>query len=376
MPDHRRLTRVLFVNHGAIIGGAETNLLSILKHAPTGDFEPVGVLLPNDGPLRTEVRKLGIDVGRISYHAFNWRNPFRYAQTMAQLVSWIRHTRPAAIHLNHQWLVSHVVQAGIITRTPVVCHTRNYLDAGFVGSQRRWLDRSQAIVAESQITQQRALALGLPQERVRLIYNGIDLDRFGTLSSTNKDRRQYPVVGFSGRIVPEKGPEDLIRAMPFILERVPTARLCFLGQDQESGAYVEQLKSIVTQLGIEQSVAFLGFRPDIENVLKDFDVLAVPSRPTMPEGLPLSAIEGLAAGCIVVATPNSGIPEAIRDGETGFLAEPENPLALAQAIIRALTMPPQERTHIRHNGRKLMQERFSIERQVAGLGKLYQELTL
>lgn len=366
--------RVLFVNHGAAIGGAETNLLNILRFAPLGGFEPVGVLLPSTGPLQSEVRKLGIEVAQISYHALRWRNPLKYAQTMAQLIGWIRRTRPAVIHLNHQWLISHVVQAGIITRTPVVCHTRNYLDAGFVESQRRWLNNSQAIVVVSQAVQQRTIELGLSQERIRLIHDGIDLTRFSTSSSTNKDRWQHLVVGFSGRIVPEKGPEDLIRAMPFILERVPTARLCFLGQDQENGAYVGRLKSLATRLGIDQNVAFLGFRPDIENVLKALDVLAIPSRATMAEGLPLTMLEGLASGCVVVATPNSGVPEVIRHGDTGFLVTFENPEALAETIIKALTLPISEKRRMCDAGRDLVANLFSIEQQVTRLGQLYREL--
>lgn len=368
------MIRVLFVNHSTVIGGAETNLLNILRYCREGGFEPVGVLLPDDGPLAAEVRKIGIDVGQIRYHAFHWRNPFRYAQTMAQLLTWIRRTGPTVIHLNHQWLVSHVVQAGIITRTPVVCHVRNFLNADFVSSQRRWLNKVQAIIVESRAVEHRVLELGLPQKHVHLIYNGVDRKRFHDSDSRTVERSPGSVIGFSGRIVPEKGPEDLIRGMPLVLKRVPAARLCFLGQDQEKGAYVERLKSLALQLGVQGSVTFLGFRRDSENVLRDFDVLAIPSRKAMPEGLPLTMLEGLAAGCLVVATPNSGVPEAIHHGDTGFLVAFENPEALAAGIIEALTLPNSVKQRIRNVGKELVVSQFSIERQVTQLGRVFQDL--
>lgn len=374
------MIRVLFINHSSVIGGAETNLLSILQHAAEGEFQPVGALLPNDGPLKTAVRELGIDVGLIDYHSLRWHNPFRYAQTMTQLITWMRRTRPAVIHLNHQWLISHVAQAAIVTKTPVVCHTRNYLDESFVYEQRRWLSKAQAIIVESRAVEQRSHELGLPEEHIRLIYNGADFDRFQkaktvtNVDAISKNSLERPIVGFSGRIVPEKGPEDLIMAIPLVLESVPKARFCFLGKDQEGGAFVNQLKFTAASLGVEQSIEFLGFRTDVENVLKDFDVLAIPSRSSMPEGLPLTALEGLAAGCLMVATPNSGIPEAIIDDETGYLVEPADPRALARTIIRALTLPLQERARIQHNGRELVKVKFSIQRQVISLGKIYEEL--
>ncbi len=374
------MIRVLFINHSTIIGGAETNLLNIIRYAPIGGYEPVGVLLPDDGPLAVEVRTLGLPVGLIRYHAFHWRNPLRYAQTMFQLISWIRRTRPAVIHLNHQWLSGHIVQAGIMTRVPVVCHIRNYLDEAFVHAQRRWLIRARAIIVVSKAVQHRALDLGLPKNRIRLIFDGADLRRFqntqSLLPAKSAEQRGKNgwVVGFSGRIVLEKGPEDLIRAIPLILASVPNVRFCFLGEDRDGGAFIEHLKTMASRLGVGQHVHFLGFRQDVESVLADFDVLVIPSRSSMPEGLPLTALEGLAVGCLVVATVNSGLPEVIRDGETGFLVPPDDPEALAAGIVKVLTLSEGEQRRLKRAGREVVVGQFSIEQQVTRLGQLYREV--
>jgi len=368
--------RVLFVNHGAAIGGAETNLLNILRFAPLGGFEPVGVLLPSTGPLESEVRKLGIEVAQINYHALRWRNPLKYARTLTQLVTSIRRTRPAVIHLNHQWLVSHIVQAGILTGTPVVCHVRNYLDGDFVAKNRRWLEKSASLLAVSRATQLRALELGLPATKTRLLHDGIELAciscPIGSRSSTpNSDA---PTVGYVGRVVPEKGVEDLVRAIPLALKSIPSARFRVVGEDQQNGAYIRRLESIAEKLDVKQSVEFVGFRTDVQSILGEIDVLAVPSRTSMPEGLPLVVLEGLAAGCMVVATPNSGVPEVIHHGETGFLIPFEHSEAIGQTIVTALTLSDSEKDRIRRAGLDLIESQFSIERQISCLWQVYQEL--
>lgn len=373
------MTRVLFVNHSTVIGGAETNLLNIIRYSRDGDFCPVGVLLPDDGPLSKEVRSLGVPVSLIAYHAFHWRNPLRYAQTLGQLILAIRRSGADVVHLNHQWLVEYIVLAGRLTRTPVICHVRNYLDAGIVTDNRTWLLRATVIAVVSQAVGQSLHSLDLLGTKLRLVYDGIDCYRFcksdQERNSSTPVSARLPVIGFCGRIVPEKGPEELIAAIPLVLDRYPLARFVFAGVDQEGGEYIKQLERKAEALGVSEQVEFIGFRPDIENVLARLDVLTLPSRPSMREGLPLSALEGLASGCMVVATPNSGIPEAIQDGRTGFLVEPEHPAKLAEAITKALKLTDQERVAIRNAARDLVNKKFSIHAQVTQLGKLYRELS-
>jgi glycosyltransferase involved in cell wall biosynthesis len=371
--------RVLFINHTSIIGGAETNLLNVLRFADRGGFQPVGVLLPADGPLASEVRKLGVPVGFIRYHAFQWHNPLRYIQTLVQLAEWMWRSRADVIHLNHPWLVEHVVLAGYLLHKPVVCHTRSLLDPQFVLQHRRWFDRASAIVAVSNAVKCSGNQLGLSDQLV-LVYDGIDLFRFqspsdrAVLLQMLSLHEEVPLVGFCGRIVPEKGPEDLIQAVPVVLRSMPDIHIVFCGTDDENGAHIERLKQQAQHLGIAKHTHFIGFRQDVEHVLAAFDVLVLPSRRSVPEGLPLSVVEGLAAGCLVVATPNGGVPEVIHHGETGFLVESEDPGALAASILETLTLPDSEQERIRRTGKKLVATQFSIERQVTQLGQIYRGL--
>jgi len=370
--------RILYVNHGSEIGGAETNLINVLRYAKLSKFEPVAVLLPNDGPLASKVRDLGIDVGEIGYHAFHWRNPLKYCETIIQIINWVRRTRPSVIHLNHQWLVSHIVAAGIVTGTPVICHFRNYPDADFVNSHRTWLSKTRAIVVVSRAVEKQLLSLKIPEERVHVIYDGIELERFHQKQTRIEQDSSFskaeskPAVGYLGRIVPEKGVEDLLLAVPSVLRSCPSAQFQFYGSDQDGGHYIGDLKRIASDLGVSENVRFLGFCWDVARVISNLNVLVIPSRYTMPEGLPLVALEGLAGGCLVVATPNSGITEVIRHGETGFIVEPENPELLAQGLKNALSLSSAETKKIRQNASKLMTSQFAIQNQVMKLDQLYQ----
>lgn len=371
---------MLFVNHSSVIGGAETNLLDILRFANYANIDPVAVLLPGDGPLATEVRRLGLPVGFISYHSLELRNPLRYCQALSQLVSWIRRSQASVLHLNHQWLIEHIVMAGSLTRRPVVCHVRNLLDAEFATQHRRWFRLASSVVVESHAVETRTQELGI-SDQLTLIHNGIDIRRFLGAKNGSDYRRELtisaeaPVIGFCGRIVPQKGPEDLIRATPAILAAEPDAHIVLCGVDRKEGAYSRALQKQARHLGIESRVHFLGFRHDVENILVGLNVLALPSRRAMAEGLPLSMLEGLAAGCLVVATPNSGIPEVIHNGRTGFLVAPGDPASLADGIVRALSLPKSNQQLIRRNGKALVASEFTVESQVSRLGELYKDLT-
>lgn len=374
------MIRVLFINHSSTIGGAETNLLNIIRFSHQGGFLPVGVILPDDGPLVRPIQELNCIVGFTTYHKFNFRNPLRYLQTLWQLVDWIRRTKADLVHLNHQWLVEYAVKAAHVTGRPLICHTRNYLDAEFASEHAKAFARCDTILTVSDVAQRRAQDLNVRQSKLHLIHDGIDLSHFDGYLAKQSDKagiglsQAHPVIGFVGRIVPEKGPEDLLKAFSLTLDAHPTAQLLFAGADSVGGSYIAHLNALSEQLRISDRVKFIGFQADVAPVLGAIDVLVVPSRTSMPEGLPLSILEGMMAGCVVVATPNSGIVEVVHEGRTGFLVEMESPKSLAATIINALDLPVADRQKMTSNARSLIVQNFSIQQQVESLGYIYRSL--
>ena len=204
---------------------------------------------------------------------------------------------------------------------------------------------------------------GLPSEKIVVIHNGCDLTRFdptrqapvalrNSLDFSEGDRVLLAV----GRLEAQKGHRVLLDAMPFVRRRFPAVRLVCVGD----GALRGELEAQAAALGILESVRFVGYRSDIPDWLALADAVVLPS---FFEGLPLIAIEVLAAGRPMVATAVDGTPEVVIDGKTGLSVPPGDPGLLAEALCRLLSDPGLGRA-LSRAGRTWVEEHFSQEGQV------------
>ncbi len=175
---------------------------------------------------------------------------------------------------------------------------------------------------------------GVPKEKLVVIHSGIDPQRFRT-SSQNQLRKtlQIPedhlVVGTVAALVGHKDYPNLLQAAKLVLEKQPKVTFLAIG----SGNDLPALEALKEQLSLDDRFRFLGFRSDLQDFYRLFDVFVLASR---KEGLGTSVLDALACGVTVVATRAGGIPEMVQDHENGLLVPPENPEALAQALLRLL----------------------------------------
>ena len=155
-------------------------------------------------------------------------------------------------------------------------------------------------------------------------------------------------------------------ALPEVVREFPQARVLYLGD----GILRQELEQQSQQLGLQENVRFLGFRNNVADwlALCDFTVL-----PSFYEGLPLVAVESLAAGRTMVATAVDGTPEVILNGRTGITVPSGDPQALGAAICSMLRSPAL-RQRMAEQGRAYVLERFSQERQVCETAEFYLEL--
>jgi glycosyltransferase involved in cell wall biosynthesis len=213
---------------------------------------------------------------------------------------------------------------------------------------------------------------GLPERKVHVIQNGTDLSRFTPAHVPRAVMRAEfgigvldPVMLVAARLEPQKGHSVLLNAMPEVLREFPNARLFCLGD----GVLHKELERQAQQLGLQENVRFLGFRSDAADWLAvcDFTIL-----PSFYEGLPLVAVESLAAGRTMVATAVDGTPEVIVNGRTGITVPPGDSTALAAAICSMLRSP-ELRRRLAEQGREYVLERFSQERQVRETSDFYLE---
>lgn len=260
----------------------------------------------------------------------------------------------------------------------------------------RWVDRATcwmdtAIIASCEYTRELYLAMGVPPRRLQVVYYGPDAARFDPASCEPAAvRREYGWAGDTPLIVmvayfyPEfvqsrwiprpmwgeatKGHKYLIRAMPTVLAEIPAARCLLVGAGWEGAGelHMEKMRQLVRELGLEGSVVFTGFRSDVNEMLRAADVAVQPS---LTENLG-GTIESLLMECPTVATRIGGMPDSVRDGETGILVEPRDPVDLARGILEMLNDRERAR-RLAMRGRALMLERFTLDRTVEDLAALY-----
>lgn len=210
----------------------------------------------------------------------------------------------------------------------------------------------------------------IPAKKVSVIQNGCSMERVDPSRAHPQGIRES--LGFSeddlvlivmARLEPQKGHRILLQALALLRKGFPNMRLICLG----TGALEGELKATVRDLGLEDSVRFVGFRSNVGDWLAAADIGVLPS---FYEGLPLTAVETLAAGIPLVATSVDGTPEVVIDGETGLLVPPGDPAAMAEAIGR-LARQPDLRRQFALAGRDWVLKRFTIRRQVEQTSSLY-----
>jgi glycosyltransferase involved in cell wall biosynthesis len=206
---------------------------------------------------------------------------------------------------------------------------------------------------------------------VRLIYNGVDLERYDHQEPCCTLRDEFgmeagsQLVGVVARLEPEKGHQTLIEAWPHVLREVPDAYLLIVGE----GSRRDFLEQWAAAHKVAHRVIFTGRRDDVPAVTAALDVAVLPS---WREAQGLSILEAMALSRPVVASNVGGIPEMIEDGVTGLLVEQDNPVALAEAIVRLLTDHAFADTLARA-GHDLVHERFCVELMVKAIEEIYDQ---
>ena len=233
----------------------------------------------------------------------------------------------------------------------------------------RWVTR---ILANSEDVKQSTHEVeGYPLEKIDVIYNGMDLNRFtcASIEGRNRIRCDYEispdgtVAVMVANLRPVKAHEVIIKAMPRVLSECPNLVLLLVGEGQERARIEEQIK----KAGIGQNVLLLGTRTDIQDILRAADLGVLSSR---SESLSNSIMEYMASGLPVVATDIGGTREMITHEENGLLVPPGNPESFAEAVI-TLLKNSDLRLKMGAANRIKAQKMFSVERMVREHEELY-----
>ncbi len=214
----------------------------------------------------------------------------------------------------------------------------------------------------------------LPSDKIKIIPNAIDLTKYHASIDRQSVRRRYGVgpdeklVLCVGRLVPQKGVEHLIHAVPAIAWRYPAAKFVIVGEGWLKG----HLEYLARSSGHGWKIRFTGFIPDSEVIalMTSADVLVIPS---IYEPFGIVALEGMAAGVPVVASQVGGLAEVVEHDRTGILVYSRNPESIAWGVDRVLS----DSGHsgwLTENAREMIQKAYSWDGIAKKTVKVYKEV--
>jgi len=225
------------------------------------------------------------------------------------------------------------------------------------------------------------VARGIPERRVTLIPNAVDVDAFEFGQAPDEALKAKlglagkTVVGFIGSFYAYEGLDLLLAALPQVTARIPDARVLLVG----GGPQESELKDLARKLGVEDHVVFTGRVPhgEVQRYYGIVDVFAYPRKSMRLTELvtPLKPLEAMAQGRLLVASDVGGHKELIRDGETGVLFRAGNAASLADAIIRLLGQRDRWPL-LRDQGRRFVEQERTWATSVAGYRAVFDSLGL
>ena len=368
-------TRILYVHGVEAIGGAERDLIALLKTLNRQKWEP-HVGCPGTGPFRDQLQAIAVPTHALSLPPWRKvRSFFQRRSAVRRLEALVNQLDPAMIHVNDIWWVPHTVRAVarcVSKSVPIVAHVRQEIESAKV--RRYELDRVEAVIAISRQIEQSLIAGGVSASKVRTVYSGIDLSKRQLTHDDQTIRQMIGIpneavlLGTVANLFPRKGYEVMLRALPSIIRTIPTAHYVVVGSD-DSG-YADRLKQLAQKLKIADHVHIVGFQDPVQPFLASLDLYV---HPALMEGFGIAVVEAMAMGKAVVATTTGGLPEVVAQGETGLLVPPGDVESLAATVVSLLENRVR-REQMGRSGSARAHEHFSLDLSVAQVERLYGEV--
>lgn len=382
------MKNILYLHAGAEMYGADKILLELVSGLDKTKFHPI-VVLPNDGVLREKMEENGIEVHVVAYPIlrrkfFNPKGIIEYGATYFKgskaIMRLLRGRKIDIIHVNttavlegiylkkklKSKLVWHVHE--IILHPKVVYKFISFLIGHYADK----------CVAVSKAVKQHLVDSGyVKEDLVEVIYNGVDSNRFNPKVDNRYLYEEWNVpqdaikVGMIGRINAWKGQGDFLEATKDLLAKYPNLYLFIIGSAFAGEEWrVAELKQKIAAIKNHDRIIFSEFRTDTPAIHSFYDILIMPS--TNPDPLPTVVLEAMSSGTPVIGYKHGGVTEMTVDGQTGLLAEVNNPKALEAKIDQMLT----DKSYVQfgQNARKRILEHFSEDSFINNFSRIYTQI--
>ena len=327
------------------LAGAEYFFLRVIAHLAACGHRVI-VVTKRDTPLRAEIEKL--DNPNIVLHGWHTHGKIDPI-TLGKLCRLIHDEGVDVINTHLTTASWQGALAGKICGVPSVAVVH-------ATDRKTWFQHADYLIAVSGGVKDALIEQGIDPDKIEVLYHGIDLSQYVAPLETAqaKARLDLPAdartVGVVASLIPRKGHRFLLEALKNMEATTGPIHALFAGE----GALEAELRGQVMEMGMGERVHFLGFRRDVPEIVCAMDAFVLPS---LKEGLSIAVMEAMALEKPVVCSEIAGLPEVVRDGQTGFLVPPGDSAAL-QTALEKLFGDEDLRQQLGHNARHFLEEHF------------------
>jgi len=290
----------------------------------------------------------------------------RYLPSALRLRTWLRRNDVHIVN-THSSRDGYLVGAAAgLARVPLRIRSR-HIDVSY---RTPWISRlafssfaDHVMTTSGKITSHLQETFRLPDDRISTVSTGVDTNRFSPEGKAAA-LGDGPLVGMVSVLRSWKGHPDFLKAAKMLTDRGVAARFVIVGEGPQQANIAQAIEG----LGLQDVVTMLGHREDVPEILRALNVLAIPS--TGHEGIPQIGLQALACGTPVVGSDAGGIPEIIKDGQTGRIFPAKDPVGLASAIEATLSEPDKTRAYVA-SGCELVQHSHSVAHMLDQIEEIY-----
>ncbi|HXG90748.1 MAG TPA: glycosyltransferase family 4 protein [Blastocatellia bacterium] len=360
-------------------GGSERQAIQLARLLKeSGRYNVHLAAINGEGVLRTDAEALGFrDIPEFPLTSFYNLN---YARQLRRFARFLREREIAIVQSSDFYTNIFGMMGAALARVPVRIAAKRET-TGWRNGPQRFVERcsyrlAHAVVANAEAVRSMLINQGVPANKIITIYNGLDAKRVETPVNFNRDdalqifglplSNEYRYVTMVANLrSPLKNYPMFLRAARVVRAVIPEARFVIAGE----GKLLEPMRALAAELGLSEQAFFIGRCQRIAELLALTEVCAF--SPSYGEGFSNSILEYMAAARPVVATDVGGAREAIIEGETGYIVQPDDYVAMAERIISLLRDPERSRA-MGEMGRRRVLENFSCEAQLERTHELYE----
>jgi glycosyltransferase involved in cell wall biosynthesis len=356
--------RVMQVTWGLVAGGAEMYAFTVAANLDAQKYSAMLCAIDKGGALEPEIKRQGIP-----YFVMNRRQGIDW-KLMWRLYRLFKENRVRVIHTHHFNQLFYSVLGAKLMGAKIIHmeHSVEFLKRKRLAMALKFLSRfCDKVIA---IGNDGANALkelaGIPEDKLEIIRAGVDPANYAESKIAARQalelNQEEKIAVIVARLFPEKNHKLLLEAFADVVRRVEKSRLIIVGDGVEEAAIQEE----ISRLNLQGQVTMMGMRRDVARILAAADLFVLSSD---REGLPIAALEAMAAAKPVVTTAVGDLPMVVQDGKTGRVVPAKNPQALADALVEILS----DEEKVLNMGKNALQavDAYSLQTMIAKFEALY-----